>query len=113
MYKNSCLFCNSELIYFSHSINQECIYFKNTYSLNCHCSNANYACDSCHSLDAFNIIKTYCLNSNEEDLFILATNLMKHSSIKIYVPAHHFLVPAVILTAYFNTINDTSLLHQN
>lgn len=110
MHKNNCLFCNSDLIYFNESIDQKCIYCKNTYSSNCHCSNGHYVCDNCHSLDAFNIIKTYCLNSNEKNPFTLANNLMKHNSIKMHGPEHHFLVPAVLLTAYLNTINDNSML---
>lgn len=110
MYKNNCLFCNSELIYFNEAIEMECIYCKNTYTSNVRCSNGHYVCDNCHSLDAISIIKTSCLNSYEKNPFTLANNLMKHNSIKMHGPEHHFLVPAVLLTCYYNTTQNKEVL---
>jgi hypothetical protein len=33
----------------------------------------------------------------------MALNLMKNPQIKMHGPEHHFLVPAVLLAAYYNT----------
>jgi hypothetical protein len=48
----------------------------------------------------YNIIFNYCLESNETNPIILATNLMGLKSIPIHGPIHHFIVPAAILTCY-------------
>jgi hypothetical protein len=54
------------------------------------------------------LIEKYCIGSTSQDPLELAISLMKKPQIKMHGPEHHFLVPAVILTAYYNTmkIND-------
>ena len=70
---------------------------------NVSCPNGHFVCDTCHSLTANEMILTHCHASNETNPLTLASNLMKHKSIKMHGPEHHFLVPAVLLTCYYNS----------
>lgn len=104
--KNNCLICREELEYFDESRDMECYFCKKTFSSNASCKKGHYVCDSCHSLGAFEIIKEYCSISESKNPINMALDLMKHPSVKMHGPEHHYLVPAVLTTSYLNTIGD-------
>jgi hypothetical protein len=66
------------------------------------CVEHHYICDDCHSASANDLIEKYCINTESVDPIALATLLMSNPAIKMHGPEHHFLVPAVLLAAYFN-----------
>lgn len=68
----------------------------------------HYICDLCHSLKANDIIEKYCCSCLSTDPFDIAVALMKHPALKMHGPEHHFLVPAVLLTVYYNREKDYS-----
>jgi hypothetical protein len=103
-YKNDCLVCGKELIYLENNENVECYVCNEVGSANARCAEGHYVCDNCHSLGANDLIEKICMRSSSQDPLELAVNLMKMAQIKMHGPEHHFLVPAVILTAYCNTI---------
>ena len=105
MKKTGCIICGKDLVYFDDNINKSCYFCKNEFSTNVTCVDNHYICDNCHSLDANNIIETYCSNSNSQNAMAMAVELMHHKAIKMHGPEHHYLVPAVLLTAYYNHIN--------
>ncbi|NEU05728.1 DUF5714 domain-containing protein [Clostridium senegalense] len=110
--KFNCLICSEELEYFDESKEMDCYFCKKKFSANASCKSGHYVCDSCHSLGAFEIIREYCLKSNSINPMEMALDLMKHPSVKMHGPEHHYLVPAVLVTAYLNSIGDRTNLEK-
>jgi hypothetical protein len=52
------------------------------------------------------LIENYCIASKSEDPLELALTLMRNPNVKMHGPEHHFLVPAVLLAAYYNSKED-------
>ena len=67
------------------------------------CAAGHFVCDACHAAPAKDVIEQACLASDERDPIALAVRLMRHPSVKMHGPEHHLLVPAVLLTAFWNT----------
>jgi hypothetical protein len=105
-YKSGCLICGSNLIYSNAEKNQVCSICSHTYNANVHCINGHFICDKCHSLSAIEYIEKYCISTKMIDPIELAQILMESPTIKMHGPEHHFLVPAVLLTSYYNYQND-------
>ena len=72
------------------------------YDTNVACTDWHFVCDKCHSLPANEFIELTWIKSKLEDPTELSLILMKNSKIKMHGPEHHFLVPAVILSACYN-----------
>jgi len=104
--KFNCMICGEELSYLNESKEMECYYCKKKIHSNASCKHGHYVCDSCHSLDAFEVIKNYCVSSTSVNPLEIAMDLMKHPSVKMHGPEHHFLVPSVLLTAYLNKTSE-------
>ena len=66
------------------------------------CQAGHFVCDACHAAPARDVIERACLASASTDPVALATSLMRHPSLNLHGPEHHFLVPAVLLTAVAN-----------
>jgi hypothetical protein len=64
------------------------------------CPAGHFICDDCHRLPAEDFIEKACLCTDIGDPLELAVTLMRGDPIKMHGPEHHFLVPAVLLTAY-------------
>ncbi len=101
-HKNNCLVCGSELVYHSTAEPMDCLYCKKTFPSNVGCSQGHYICDACHSMGAFEVIKEFGVASDSTDPMQMAKTLMHHPSVKMHGPEHHYLVPAVLLVAYYN-----------
>jgi len=101
-YKTGCLICGKELVYLKKDEKIRCNYCQNFYDSNVKCIDNHYICDSCHSLSANDLIEKTCIKSKSENPLELAMMLMKNPNIKMHGPEHHFLVPAVLLTSYYN-----------
>ncbi|MCP4761803.1 MAG: radical SAM protein [archaeon] len=103
--KDYCEICGNELI-LAVSTNEyktlNCYYCKNETNTNIYCPKNHYICDECHSKNAIEIIREYCLNTELKDPFIMVEQIMNHPSFKMYGPEHHVLVPAVVLTCLKN-----------
>lgn len=97
-----CLICGLPLSYRSTASEQTCMYCRQTFISNITCPAGHFVCDTCHSAPANNLIKTYCLSESSVEPLAMAILLMRNSQIKMHGPEHHFLVPAVLLTAYYN-----------
>jgi len=105
-YKTNCLVCGSELVYSTKTDKAECYYCKKIYDSNVKCAKGHFICDNCHSLSANELIKQFCINSQSEDPIEIALTLMRNPQVKMHGPEHHFLVPAVLLSAYYNIKKD-------
>jgi hypothetical protein len=70
------------------------------------CRNGHFVCDECHRLSANDLVESFCVNSNSKEPMELATVLMNSPKLQMHGPEHHFLVPAVLLTTYYNIKGD-------
>lgn len=104
-YKSGCMICGEELIYSEFSKYINCFYCKGRIFTNVKCKNGHYVCDKCHSISANDLIEKNCINADFIEPLHFAEKLMKHPSVKLHGPEHHFLVPAVLLAYYFNKEN--------
>ena len=101
-HKAGCLVCGSELVYHDTFKSRECFYCKQSYEANSACAAGHYVCDACHSLSAIELIRQFCNFSELTDPLQIALILIQHPAVKMHGPEHHFLVPAVLLAAYYN-----------
>ena len=104
--KSGCLICGAELIYLKDKIQLECAICHKKKWADAHCLNGHFICDSCHAEDPTTWIEEQCLISDAADPIQLAIQLMRHPGVAMHGPEHHFLVPAVLLTVYFNLKKD-------
>ncbi|MEI8354780.1 MAG: DUF5714 domain-containing protein [Deltaproteobacteria bacterium] len=76
-----------------------------TKETNVSCRSGHYVCDACHNGTANDLIERYCSNADSVSPLSLAITLMKNPSVKMHGSEHHFLVPAVLLAAFYNGTN--------
>lgn len=105
-HRSGCLICGKEIAYLKNKKKQQCLYCLETYESDVICIDGHFVCDKCHSLPANDLIEQTCINSKLEDPLELSLILMKNPKIKMHGPEHHFLVPAVLLSAYYNKKED-------
>ncbi len=107
-YKTNCLVCGSTLVYSAESDKSECYYCKKIYDSNVKCAEGHFICDRCHEAPATELIKQFCTSSQSEDPVEMALTLMRNPAVKMHGPEHHFLVPAVLLSVYYNLKKDNA-----
>ena len=100
--RNNCLVCGKQLVYSKEHQKMECHLCKQTFDGNAKCVDGHYVCDRCHDEKAMDLIEKYCLKSEATDPFETALALMREEAVKMHGPEHHFMVPAVLLSAYYN-----------
>jgi hypothetical protein len=103
--RSGCVVCGQELVY-GKSEKIECFYCHKVLNSNVKCKKGHYVCDKCHSMSGNDLIETYCIASRLEDPLELALILMRSPRMNMHGPEHHFLVPAVLLAAYYNIQRD-------
>ncbi|HEX9307884.1 MAG TPA: DUF5714 domain-containing protein, partial [Anaeromyxobacter sp.] len=97
-----CLVCGAGLVYLAASEAMTCALCGGTRPSAARCTAGHFACDACHSAPAKDVIERACAAAEDVDPIALALRLMRHPSVKLHGPEHHFLVPAVLLAAYCN-----------
>ena len=101
-YKTGCLVCGKQLVYIESASSAACSYCGALSQTNAACTDGHYVCDSCHSASAKDLIEKYCINTSSTDPIAQAFLLMNNPAVKMHGPEHHFLIPAVLLSSYFN-----------
>ncbi len=101
-HRSGCAFCGRELRYLERSEEMRCIFCDNLFSSQAKCVNNHFVCDKCHALSANDLIERFTIASTSTDPLDTAITLMKSPSVKMHGPEHHFLVPAVLLSAFYN-----------
>lgn len=101
-YQTGCLVCGNELLYMPYATTQTCYYCGVTQETNLYCGHGHYVCDICHSGTANDLIERYCRNTDSVSPLAMAVTLMKNPLVKMHGPEHHFLIPAVLLTVFYN-----------
>ncbi len=105
-HQSGCFICGEELIYSQEHLLKQCEYCGNRHISNVNCPNDHFVCDGCHQANAIELIYKYCLHSASVDPMDMAVKLMKNPAVKMHGPEHHFLVPAVLVAAYYNMLGD-------
>lgn len=101
-YNKGCMICGKELVYTQDYRDVECAICADKFKTNVTCENGHYICDACHNMSGNDFIEEYCANSDETDPIAIACSIMRDPRINLHGPEHHFLVPAALLTAYYN-----------
>jgi len=101
-WRAGCLDCGAELVYLARAEPMACAGCRAVLPSAALCRRGHFICDACHAGTARDVIERSCGASEERDPIALAHELMRHPALKMHGPEHHFLVPAVLLTAYAN-----------
>jgi hypothetical protein len=99
-FQSGCLVCGQPLVYHPQAIQQTCVYCGNSFLSEANCQQGHFVCDACHGADAEDLIEQYCLQAQSKNPLEMAITLMRHPAVAMHGPEHHFLVPAVLLSAY-------------
>jgi len=110
--KSGCLICGADIAYLTNKTQLDCAVCNETKWADAHCLDGHFVCDSCHAEDPCTWIEQQCLRSDVTQPIEFAIELMRHPCVAMHGPEHHFLVPAVLLTAYFNLKQQTDLKKQ-
>jgi hypothetical protein len=106
VHQSGCLICGEALTYFERLQKVNCVICSGEFEGDANCVQGHYVCNTCHSGNANDWVEGYCLHSTETDPVAMANTLMHSPKVKMHGPEHHFLVPAVLLTAYYNVIGE-------
>lgn len=104
--KSNCIICGEDLIYREDYIDIKCEYCGKVFNTNVTCRNKHYICDSCHSLKGIDFILAYCKSTTKTNPIVMAMEIMNTEGIHMHGPEHHFLVPAILIASYYNTISE-------
>ena len=104
-----CLICGDELEYLTDPIQNECRICRNTFVTKTICKSGHFVCDQCHENEPNDFIINYCIKEcSNSDPLSMQNDLLNIKVINMHGPEHHFLVPSVLITAYYNKIQDQS-----
>lgn len=102
MHKFNCLLCGSPLVYSEEVHAYTCELCKEQFESEAACEQGHFICNACHCTSANELIEKVCIHSASTKPVDLAVSLMNAPPISMHGPEHHLLVPAVLLTAYYN-----------
>jgi hypothetical protein len=109
-HRTGCLVCGKEIAYLPEPREIPCEVCGRVERTDTTCVDGHYVCDRCHRLPAVDVITAFCERSGSRDPVTMAIALMHHSSMKMHGPEHHYLIPAVLLTAWSNARGEHDLL---
>lgn len=110
--RNNCLICGGELAYADTLEPKMCNYCGQDFESQAVCTEGHFIRDVCHASPAIEIIRKSCQHSTSLNPVRLATGIMKHPAVKMHGPEHHFLVPAVLLSCYYNRTGQRDQLEE-
>ncbi len=102
--------CGQELVYQTQSVEKECFICKQKCSSNAECSHGHFICDTCHKVGTEEIISALCKSYSGTNPVKLAMQIMNAPVIKMHGPEHHYMVPAVLLTTFYNATKHPNLI---
>lgn len=106
LHRTGCLVCGAELAYQTGHDDLECFLCHRIVPSTVKCREGHFVCDRCHSLSGNDFVEEVCVNSTSRDPMELVRVLMNSAKVPMHGPEHHFIVPAALLTAYYNIKGD-------
>jgi len=107
-HKTGCLVCGDELIY-GELEKLTCDYCGQESESQAVCSNGHYICDHCHTFEPIDFLEHYINKSKSTNPIAMINEVMKHPSYNMHGPEHHYLIPAIFLTAIKNKGYEVSM----
>src|SRR6266508_909052 len=107
-FKSNCLLCGSPLVYHTETRACTCELCNGQFVSEASCEQGHFVCDTCHSSSANELIEKVCIRSTSTRPVEMAVALMNTPSIAMHGPEHHFLVSAVLLSAFYNQKGDAT-----
>ncbi|MBE0646745.1 MAG: SAM-dependent methyltransferase [Bacteroidales bacterium] len=101
-HSSGCLICGSDIQYTDTENLFPCHFCGKSFHSTASCIHGHFICDDCHTSEAFEVIYQTCLKQEGTDPVTLSDRIMQHPSVKMHGPEHHFMVPAVLLSCYYN-----------
>lgn len=105
-YSTGCIVCGENLQHHDKDAKVICHFCGREDASDVACSSGHFVCDACHREDAVGLIHSFCLLTGMTDPVAIAMHLMDSHRLKMHGPEHYFLVPAVLITAYYNLKGD-------
>lgn len=103
------MICGDELIYTTEPEALICSFCGKQESETVKCASGHFICNECHSSSAMEVIYNFCKETKLTNPIEMANILMRHPSLKMHGPEHHYLVPAVLIAAYYNLKDEPEL----
>ena len=97
-----CPNCGAELASRNVSAKAECCRCGEVADSSVSCAGGHFFCERCRSVLAHDMIERFCVQSDSVNPMEMALSLMRNPLMRMHGPVHHFLVPAVLLAAYYN-----------
>lgn len=97
--ESGCLVCGSPLEYAPAARSVTCALCGASAQSEAACTRGHFVCDACHRAPALDVIERTCACSTSLDPVAMAQAIMRAPSVKMHGPEHHYLVPAVLLSA--------------
>jgi hypothetical protein len=94
--------CGQALIYSPEAESQECDFCGKTEPARIYCPDGHYVCDSCHSMQALDILREVLSSTTSTNPSEILEKVLSHPSVPLHGPEHHAIVPAVIVAAVKN-----------
>ncbi|KMT21154.1 DUF5714 domain-containing protein [Clostridium cylindrosporum] len=105
--KNNCILCGEQLVYSEEYKELNCVYCGKVFNSNVACGAEHYVCDVCHSLSGVDLILSYCKSTKKTNPIEMANDIMNSKDFFMHGPEHHYLVPAVLIASYYNSIGES------
>ncbi len=108
--EQNCLICSDSLIFAGTPADLNCYVCKKPVKAMEYCRQNHFVCEVCRLGSSYELVKAFCMNSRTTDPTALAVDIMNSPLIRTHGAEHHFIVPAVLLTAVHNkTANPVNL----
>lgn len=101
-HQRGCLLCGAAIVYQLSAAPVACALCGAAGRSQASCAAGHFVCDACHAGKAKEVIERFCAATTLTDPMAIAEGLMRHPSVKLHGPEHHFLVPAALLAALSN-----------
>ena len=99
---DKCMICGGDHIYSESVTRIQCMFCGEFFYTNLLCENGHYVCDDCHLERSLEMITSVCGKTAKKEAVSIAYELMTNRWVKIHGREHHYLVAAVLLTAFKN-----------
>lgn len=100
--RSGCMVCGATLVYRNRPSKVACSYCGSREETTATCENGHFVCDTCHSVDALQVIERICQETDETDMIALLDRIRRHEAMPVHGPEHHAMVPGIILATARN-----------
>jgi hypothetical protein len=100
---NNCGVCARPLVYATESLSKTCALCGKQERTLIYCPAGHYVCDSCHSKEAFEVLREVLSSTRTRDPAAILEKVMSHPAVPMHGPEHHAIVPGAIVAAVSNS----------